>query len=109
MKPFKTRELQEIPLAAESAEVQDAILFGEGHVERTQVPYEVIEEGEHVGLHAYDPRVTGWLTFWIHMFGTSVVIAIIEEYFFRGFLYRWIQGSPFFKIDSGTLKWTMLI
>lgn len=90
MKPFKTREMFNI---------------GGGVL----APYEVIEEGVHKGLHPYDPRVTGWLSFWIHMFGTSVVIAIIEEFFYRGFAYRWMQGSPFFKIDAGRLNWPMLL
>ncbi len=91
MKPFKTRELFDI---------------GNG----VMAPYEVIEAGEpHAGLHAYNPQVTGWFNFCIHMFGTSVVIAIIEEYFYRGFLYRWMQGSPFFRIDAGNLHWPMLL
>lgn len=90
MKPFQTRELFDI---------------GNG----VMAPYEVIEEGEHAGLHAYDPKASGWLIFAIHMFGTSVFIAIIEEFFYRGFLYRWMQGSPFFKIDAGILHWPMLL
>jgi len=73
------------------------------------VPYEVIEEGEHAGLHVYDPKVTGWTNFWIHMFGTSVVIAIIEEFFYRGFLYRWMMGSPFFKLSLRNLQWSVLL
>ncbi|MDF7805876.1 CAAX prenyl protease-related protein [Pontiellaceae bacterium B12219] len=108
MKPFKTRELFEIPLAAETPEIQEAVSMGI-EVERTRLPYEVIEEGEHVGLHEYDPKVTGWMVFWIHMFGSTVMIAIIEEFFYRGFLYRWMQGSPFFKIDAGNLNWPMLL
>lgn len=108
MKPLKTRELFEIPLAAESFEIQEAVLLGEP-VQRTKLPYEVIEEGEHMGLHKYDPRVTGWWVFWVHMLGTAVIIAIIEEFFYRGFLYRWMQGSPFFKIDAGKLSWSMLL
>ncbi len=107
--PFKTRELYEIPLSAESPEIQEAIALGSESVVRTRVPYEVIEKGEHAGRHIYDPRVTGLLAFWIHMFGTSVVIAIIEEFFFRGFLYRWMQGSPFLAIDSGKLRWSVLL
>jgi len=107
MKPFKTRELYEIPLSVESAEIQEAVAMGE-QVERTRLPYEVIEEGEHAGLHEYDPRVTGWFAFWVHMFGTTVIIAIIEEFFYRGFLYRWMQGSPFYKLDAGKLHWPML-
>lgn len=108
MKPFKTRELFEIPLIAESEQVQEAVMMGEA-VERTKLPYEVIQEGEHAGLHEYDPRVSGWFAFWIHMFGTTVIIAIIEEYFYRGFLYRWMQGSPFFKLDAGKMNWPMLL
>ncbi len=89
-KPLKLRELHDI---------------GNG----VMAPYEVIEEGVHAGLHVYDPNVTGWFSFWIHMFGTSVVIAIIEEFFFRGFLYRWMLGSPFFKVDASKLHWPMLL
>ncbi|MCF7818950.1 MAG: CAAX prenyl protease-related protein [Kiritimatiellales bacterium] len=88
--PFKLRELHDI---------------GNG----VMAPYEVIAEGEHTGLHVYDPKATGLLNFWLHMFGTSVVIAVIEEFFFRGFLYRWMMGSPFFKIDAGKLHWPMLL
>ncbi len=108
MKPFKTRELYELPLAAESSEIQEAVALGVEGVERTMLPYDVIKEGEHIGLHAYAPEVTGWLTFWIHMFGTTVIIAIIEEHFYRGFVYRWMLGSPFFKINASKLSWSML-
>jgi membrane protease YdiL (CAAX protease family) len=89
-KPFKTRELFDI---------------GNG----IMAPYEVIQEGEHAGLHVYDPKASGWLIFAIHMLGTSVFIAVIEEFFYRGFLYRWMQGSPFFRIDAGILHWPMLL
>ncbi len=108
LKPFGTRELFELPLIAESPAVQDAVALGEP-VQRTLLPFSVIKEGAHAGLHEYSPQVTGWVRFWIHMFGTSVVIAIIEEYFYRGFLYRWMQGSPFFKLDAGVLKWKVLL
>jgi uncharacterized protein len=46
----------------------------------------------------YDPALTGWLSFTIHMLGTSVAIAMIEEFFWRGFLYRWLSGKNFLKI-----------
>lgn len=108
LKPFKTRELVELPLVAESNEIQEAVALGES-VERTRVPFSVIRDGEHAGRHVYDPRVTGWLAFWVHMLGTSVIIAIIEEYFYRAFLYRWMLGSPFFKIDEGLLNWPVLL
>ena len=44
------------------------------------------------------PGVTGWALFAVHMFGTSVVIAVIEEFFFRSFLYRWLQGKSFLDV-----------
>ena len=51
----------------------------------------------------YDPRVNGWLSFSVQMVGTSVIIAMIEEFFYRGFIYRWMQGSPFYEIDAGRI------
>ncbi len=105
---FQTRELFEIPLVAEPIHIQEAVALGE-NVQRTMVPYDVITKGQFAGLNEYDPQVTGWFVFWVHMFGTSVIIAIIEEFFYRGFLYRWMQGSPFFKLDAGKLHWPMLM
>jgi hypothetical protein len=69
---------------------------------------EPLELGEN-GLHHYDPRTTGWPLFWVHMLGTTVVIGAIEEFMFRGFLYRWMQGSPFFKKDIGVMDVKMCI
>lgn len=69
---------------------------------------EPLELGEN-GLHHYDPRTTGWPLFWIHLFGTMFVIGAIEEFAFRGFLYRWMQGSPFFKKDIGVMDSGMCI
>lgn len=108
--PLKVRETYEIPLSLETIEVREAVAIGDETVSRTAWPYEVIqEEGEFVGLHIYDPKVTGWFAFWMHMFGTSVVIAIIEEFFFRGFIYRWMLGTPFYKMDPGKLSWPILL
>jgi membrane protease YdiL (CAAX protease family) len=61
------------------------------------------------GLYHYDPRQTGWAFFWIHMLGTTLVIGAIEEFMFRGFMYRWMQGSPFFKKDIGVMDVKMCI
>ncbi len=46
----------------------------------------------------YDPALTGWTLFAVHMLGTSVVIAIIEEFFWRGFLYRWLAARRFMEL-----------
>jgi membrane protease YdiL (CAAX protease family) len=61
------------------------------------------------GLYHYDPRVTGWPLFWIHMFGTTLIIGAVEEFFFRGLVYRWMQGSPFFQKDIGRLDSPMCL
>jgi len=69
---------------------------------------EPLELGEN-GFHYYDPRTTGWSLFWVHMLGTTLVIGAIEEFIFRGFLYRWMQGSPFFKQNIGVLDYKMCL
>lgn len=53
---------------------------------------------EPVASHPYLPSATGWPLFAVHMFGTSVVIAIVEEFFWRGFLYRWLCGRNFLDV-----------
>ena len=88
--PFKTRELFALPSGK-------------------MVPYETLTEGPFKGLHVYNPSVTGWILFAVHMLGTSVVIAVIEEFFFRGLVYRWMFGSPFYKVDPGRLNWGILL
>jgi len=39
----------------------------------------------------------------VRLAGSAFVIAIIEEFFWRGFLYRWLLGSPFLKFNLGTM------
>jgi membrane protease YdiL (CAAX protease family) len=53
---------------------------------------------EPLAAYPYLPSVTGWPLFAVHMFGTSVVIAIVEEFFWRGFLYRWLCGRNFLDV-----------
>ncbi len=42
---------------------------------------------------AYTPSEAGWMLTTLKLLGSAGVIAVIEEYFFRGFLYRWIGGA----------------
>ena len=46
----------------------------------------------HLSL-AFSPSEAGWELVTLKLLGSAGVIAVIEEYFFRGFLYRWIRGS----------------
>ena len=49
----------------------------------------------------YAPEVCGWPLTIMRLMGSAVAIAVIEEFFWRGFLYRWLQASNFLKVDLG--------
>ncbi len=53
----------------------------------------------------YAPSTCGWTLALARLAGSSFVIAFIEEFFFRGFLYRFAIGGieKFSKIDPGTV------
>lgn len=58
----------------------------------------------------YSPAVCGWPLAIVRLIGSAFVIAFIEEFAFRGFLYRWaIRGDNFLKIDPGTVDGTMFL
>jgi len=44
---------------------------------------------------SYAPQQAGWLLTIMKLIGSSCVIAVLEEFFFRGFLYRWQSRSLF--------------
>lgn len=44
---------------------------------------------------SYSPREAGWALTIMKLIGSSCVIAVIEEFFFRGFLYRWLSHTRF--------------
>jgi membrane protease YdiL (CAAX protease family) len=50
---------------------------------------------------AFSPAEAGWPLVVLKLLGSAAVIAVIEEYFFRGFLYRWIRNPDFSKIPLG--------
>ncbi len=53
----------------------------------------------------YNPAVCGWPLALMRLAGSAFVIAIIEEFFWRGFLYRWVRSLDFLDIDPGQLHW----
>lgn len=61
--------------------------------------YPVLPEG-HSSLQ-YSPEVCGWGLTLFKLAGSAFVIAVLEEYFFRGFLYRWLQGGDAWRIPLG--------
>ncbi|MDZ4198714.1 MAG: CAAX prenyl protease-related protein, partial [Kiritimatiellia bacterium] len=57
----------------------------------------------------YAPEICGWPMALVRLAGSAVVISIIEEFFYRGFLYRWMLGNKFLEVDPGRRDWTTLL
>lgn len=49
----------------------------------------------------YAPENAGWFFALTRLAGSAFVIAIIEEFFFRGFIYRWLQARHWLEVDAG--------
>jgi hypothetical protein len=49
----------------------------------------------------YAPEVAGWSFALIRLAGSAFVIATIEEFFWRGFIYRWLQDRDWLRLDPG--------
>lgn len=52
----------------------------------------------------YAPDVCGWPLTVMRFIGSAFVISVIEEFFWRGFLYRWTQSLDFLDIDPGVMS-----
>ncbi len=48
---------------------------------------------------AYSPAECGWALTIAKLIGSAFVISAAEEWFFRGFLYRWLRKGDFLSID----------
>lgn len=53
----------------------------------------------------YDPAVCGWTLTLVRLGGSALVIAVIEEFFWRGFLYRWLIDRDFTRLDLARFDW----
>jgi len=60
-------------------------------------------------ISAYAPDSCGWPLTIVRLLGSAVVIAVIEEFFWRGFLYRWLRDQDFVSLDLGAFDWKMLL
>lgn len=56
-------------------------------------------------LSPYHWRSCGWALTLVRLAGSAFVIAVIEEFFWRGFLYRWVRTLDFLDIDPGKKHW----
>lgn len=53
--------------------------------------------------HLSGPAVWTWIAF--RVLGATVVVAVMEEVFWRGFLLRWIVHQDFRRVAMGTFTW----
>ncbi len=51
----------------------------------------------------YAPETAGWCMTVMRIAGSAFVIALLEEFFFRGFLYRYLIHADFLKVDPGRM------
>ena len=57
----------------------------------------------------YAPEQCGWVLSGIRLAGSAFVIAVAEEYFWRGFLMRWLRGHSFLNVIPRGLGWGILL
>jgi CAAX prenyl protease-like protein len=59
---------------------------------------------EFTGGVVYAPDACGWPLALVRLLGSAVVIAVAEEFFWRGFLYRWLIDRDFTSVDPGLFR-----
>lgn len=57
--------------------------------------------GDIPSTSPYDPSFCGWPLAIVRLLGSTVIIAIAEEVFWRGFLFRWLTSRNFLTADLG--------
>ena len=61
------------------------------------------------GLSPYAPEQCGWWLASVRLTGSAFVIAMAEEFFWRGFLLRWLKARPFVDVEPGRIGWVVLL
>jgi len=59
-------------------------------------PWQIAEPAGHT---PYAPAVCGWSLTMVRILGSGLVIAVIEEFFWRGFIYRFLIDRNFLSVD----------
>lgn len=72
----------------------------------TQMPWTLLAPPQDV---IYAPEVCGWGLTLTRLAGSAFVISFIEEFFWRGWLYRWMIKEDFLKVGMGKLDWRNLL
>lgn len=62
-------------------------------------------------IDPFENMVAPWVFLWIalRVFGAAVVVPIMEELFWRGFLIRWLINANFRKVAIGTFSWPLFL
>lgn len=67
----------------------------------TQMPWDLAAPLERV---RYAPETDGWPFAVTRLLGSALVIAVIEEFFWRSWLTRWVEKENFLEADPGTVS-----
>ena len=57
----------------------------------------------------FAPERCGWLLACARLAGSAFVIAVAEEFFWRGFLCRWLQSKAFLAVNPAAIRWPILL
>lgn len=72
----------------------------------TMPPWKVLEP---LAISPYAPEICGWPLVIARLAGSALVITVIEEVFWRGFLYRWLIARDFRQQSLAKLDWVILL
>lgn len=67
----------------------------------TQMPWDLTPPLARV---RYAPETDGWLFALTRLLGSALVIAVIEEFFWRSWLTRWVEKENFLEVDPGQVS-----
>ena len=54
---------------------------------------------------AFDLASVGWGIVLMRLAGSAIVVALVEEFFWRGFVYRAVVSAPFSNADMHRVHW----
>ena len=57
----------------------------------------------------YAPEQCGWVLACVRLAGSAFVIAVAEEFFWRGFLCRWFRSKEFLAVNPAAIGWMTMV
>lgn len=67
----------------------------------TQMPWDLADPLQQV---RYAPETDGWFFAITRLLGSALVIGVIEEFFWRSWLTRWVEKEDFLQADPGAVS-----